>query len=144
MTCTPQVHYLQSGTPPDAANVDVAVYCTDKSWNMIILRYFNPVGAHPSGTIGEDPRGIPNWWEMRGWAYDAVSSREHFFCMLVYFSLPSALCRMCSRCVLENATASCMRVLLERDLSEQVLGEVCSVQSRPSSVHRSSLVVSPS
>lgn len=27
---------------------------------MIILRYFNPVGAHPSGTIGEDPTGVPN------------------------------------------------------------------------------------
>ncbi|MCP9261015.1 UDP-glucose 4-epimerase [Dirofilaria immitis] len=32
----------------------------DKSWNIIILRYFNPVGAHPSGLIGEDPKGIPN------------------------------------------------------------------------------------
>jgi len=29
-------------------------------WRMAILRYFNPVGAHPSGRIGEDPRGIPN------------------------------------------------------------------------------------
>ena len=29
-------------------------------WRIAILRYFNPVGAHPSGTIGEDPRGIPN------------------------------------------------------------------------------------
>jgi UDP-glucose 4-epimerase len=26
----------------------------------VVLRYFNPVGAHPSGTIGEDPNGIPN------------------------------------------------------------------------------------
>uniref|UniRef100_A0AC35TM35 UDP-glucose 4-epimerase n=1 Tax=Rhabditophanes sp. KR3021 TaxID=114890 RepID=A0AC35TM35_9BILA len=32
----------------------------DKSWNIIILRYFNPVGAHFSGNIGEDPKGIPN------------------------------------------------------------------------------------
>ncbi len=32
----------------------------DKSWNVAILRYFNPVGAHESGTIGEDPNGIPN------------------------------------------------------------------------------------
>uniref|UniRef100_A0A915PTC9 UDP-N-acetylglucosamine 4-epimerase n=1 Tax=Setaria digitata TaxID=48799 RepID=A0A915PTC9_9BILA len=32
----------------------------DKKWNIIILRYFNPVGAHPSGLIGEDPKGIPN------------------------------------------------------------------------------------
>lgn len=31
----------------------------DPSWNICILRYFNPVGAHPSGIIGEDPNGIP-------------------------------------------------------------------------------------
>jgi UDP-glucose 4-epimerase len=30
------------------------------SWSLISLRYFNPVGAHPSGQIGEDPNGIPN------------------------------------------------------------------------------------
>jgi UDP-glucose 4-epimerase len=29
-------------------------------WNIVLLRYFNPVGAHPSGLIGEDPLGIPN------------------------------------------------------------------------------------
>ena len=33
---------------------------TDQSWNIILLRYFNPIGAHKSGTIGEDPKGIPN------------------------------------------------------------------------------------
>lgn len=32
----------------------------DPSWNVVLLRYFNPVGAHPSGRIGEDPNGIPN------------------------------------------------------------------------------------
>jgi UDP-glucose 4-epimerase len=32
----------------------------EKDWNIVILRYFNPVGAHPSGRIGEDPNGIPN------------------------------------------------------------------------------------
>jgi UDP-glucose 4-epimerase len=31
-----------------------------KEWFVIILRYFNPVGAHPSGTLGEDPTGVPN------------------------------------------------------------------------------------
>lgn len=31
-----------------------------KAWNILILRYFNPIGAHPSGRIGEDPQGIPN------------------------------------------------------------------------------------
>ncbi|KAK1265491.1 UDP-glucose 4-epimerase 1 [Acorus gramineus] len=33
---------------------------SDSDWKIILLRYFNPVGAHPSGVIGEDPRGIPN------------------------------------------------------------------------------------
>lgn len=32
----------------------------DNEWNVILLRYFNPIGAHESGTIGEDPNGIPN------------------------------------------------------------------------------------
>ena len=36
------------------------LYKADNSWNIAILRYFNPVGAHESGTIGEDPNGIPN------------------------------------------------------------------------------------
>ena len=32
----------------------------DPQWNVVLLRYFNPIGAHKSGTIGEDPNGIPN------------------------------------------------------------------------------------
>jgi UDP-glucose 4-epimerase len=36
------------------------VYISDPSFNAILLRYFNPVGAHESGLIGEDPNGIPN------------------------------------------------------------------------------------
>ena len=32
----------------------------DKEWSVVLLRYFNPIGAHESGRIGEDPRGIPN------------------------------------------------------------------------------------
>ena len=36
------------------------IYVSDKDWTVTILRYFNPVGAHKSGRIGEDPRGIPN------------------------------------------------------------------------------------
>ncbi|PYF79851.1 UDP-galactose 4-epimerase [Marinomonas alcarazii] len=35
-------------------------YASDTRWNVSLLRYFNPVGAHPSGLMGEDPRGIPN------------------------------------------------------------------------------------
>ena len=36
------------------------VYKADNSWNVILLRYFNPIGAHKSGRIGENPNGIPN------------------------------------------------------------------------------------
>ena len=36
------------------------MYVADNEWNVILLRYFNPVGAHRSGRIGEDPNGIPN------------------------------------------------------------------------------------
>ena len=36
------------------------IYTSDPTWNICILRYFNPVGAHQSGLIGEEPQGIPN------------------------------------------------------------------------------------
>lgn len=36
------------------------IYVADNEWNIVILRYFNPIGAHESGLIGEDPAGIPN------------------------------------------------------------------------------------
>ena len=36
------------------------MYVSDNSWGIAVLRYFNPVGAHKSGLIGEDPNGIPN------------------------------------------------------------------------------------
>ncbi|SPD72304.1 UDP-galactose-4-epimerase [uncultured Desulfobacterium sp.] len=36
------------------------LHMSDPSWNIALLRYFNPVGAHESGSIGEDPNGIPN------------------------------------------------------------------------------------
>ncbi|MCI8633318.1 MAG: UDP-glucose 4-epimerase GalE [Lachnospiraceae bacterium] len=36
------------------------VHTADPEWNIILLRYFNPIGAHKSGLIGEDPQGIPN------------------------------------------------------------------------------------
>ena len=41
-------------------NIMQDVYKADNEWNIILLRYFNPVGAHESGLIGEDPKGIPN------------------------------------------------------------------------------------
>ena len=36
------------------------VYISDNTWSIILLRYFNPIGAHESGIIGENPNGIPN------------------------------------------------------------------------------------
>lgn len=36
------------------------LYISDNSWSIVLLRYFNPIGAHESGLIGEDPSGIPN------------------------------------------------------------------------------------
>ena len=36
------------------------VYAADNEWNVVLLRYFNPIGAHECGDIGEDPTGIPN------------------------------------------------------------------------------------
>ncbi len=53
---------------------DLAI--ADPSWSIALLRYFNPVGAHKSGRIGEDPRGIPNNL-MPYIAQVAVGRREH-------------------------------------------------------------------
>lgn len=36
------------------------IVISDPEWSVVLLRYFNPIGAHPSGLIGEDPSGIPN------------------------------------------------------------------------------------
>ena len=52
------------------------LYTSDNSFKIAILRYFNPVGAHESGTIGEDPNGIPNNL-MPFIAQTAVGKREY-------------------------------------------------------------------
>ena len=41
-------------------NILQDLYVSDNSWSIVILRYFNPIGAHKSGLIGENPNGIPN------------------------------------------------------------------------------------
>ncbi len=41
-------------------NILQDLFQSDPEWNIVILRYFNPIGAHKSGLIGEDPNGIPN------------------------------------------------------------------------------------
>ena len=44
----------------------------DPKWNVVLLRYFNPIGAHQSGMIGENPNGIPNTYAL----YHSNSSRN--------------------------------------------------------------------
>ena len=41
-------------------NILKDVYASNNKWSITLLRYFNPIGAHKSGTMGEDPKGIPN------------------------------------------------------------------------------------
>ena len=55
---SPTNPYGQSKLMVDQIMADVAV--SDATWSMTSLRYFNPVGAHRSGLMGEDPQGIPN------------------------------------------------------------------------------------
>jgi len=55
---SPTNPYGQSKLMVDQIMADVSI--SDTAWSMTSLRYFNPVGAHPSGLMGEDPQGIPN------------------------------------------------------------------------------------
>jgi UDP-glucose 4-epimerase len=56
--CAPESPYAESKLMCE--NILAAMRASDPSWRTGVLRYFNPVGAHPSGLIGEDPNGIPN------------------------------------------------------------------------------------
>jgi len=67
-TVLPLREDLPTGTPTNpygtsklmVEHVLTDLYKADNDWNIVLLRYFNPVGAHSSGRIGEDPNGIPN------------------------------------------------------------------------------------
>ena len=65
---------------------------SDGAWSVVLLRYFNPVGAHPSGRIGEDPRGIPNnlmpfiQQVGGGVILDTCAGVQWDACMVVFFS----------------------------------------------------------
>lgn len=61
----PETHPLSATNPYGQTKLVIEgilrdLYQSDPTWHIGILRYFNPVGAHTSGLIGEDPRGIPN------------------------------------------------------------------------------------
>lgn len=55
-TCTNPYGWTKSMLEQILADIQKA----DQEWNVILLRYFNPIGAHPSGIMGENPNGIPN------------------------------------------------------------------------------------
>lgn len=55
---TPTNPYGKTKTMLEEILTDMAA--ADERWNVVLLRYFNPIGAHPSGLMGEDPNGIPN------------------------------------------------------------------------------------
>ena len=55
---TPTNPYGQTKSMLEQVLTDL--YIGDSEWNVVLLRYFNPIGAHESGLIGEDPKGIPN------------------------------------------------------------------------------------
>lgn len=62
---TPETHPLAPANPygrtkRDAEELLADLCASDPEWGAISLRYFNPAGAHPSGTIGERPQGVPN------------------------------------------------------------------------------------
>jgi UDP-glucose 4-epimerase len=56
--CAPESPYAHSKLMCE--HILASLRASDPSWRTGVLRYFNPVGAHPSGLIGEDPNGIPN------------------------------------------------------------------------------------
>ena len=53
------VDILSFGSEIGSTTILQDLYKSDSEWNIAILRYFNPVGAHESGLIGEDPKGVP-------------------------------------------------------------------------------------
>jgi UDP-glucose 4-epimerase len=97
---TPYVELLGRGTTSNPYGTskamieqmleDQAVACSD--WSIALLRYFNPIGAHESGLIGEDPLGIPNNL-MPFMAQVAVGRREKLFVFGGDYSTPDGTCR---------------------------------------------------
>lgn len=59
-TCPLRVTNPYGGTKLTIENILRDLYRADERWQIVILRYFNPVGAHPSGLLGENPNGVPN------------------------------------------------------------------------------------
>lgn len=67
------------------------LYVSDKDWSICLLRYFNPIGAHKSGTMGEDPNGIPNNL-MPYITQVAIGKRDHFSVFGNDYDTPDGTC----------------------------------------------------
>jgi UDP-glucose 4-epimerase len=67
------------------------VYVSDPEWSILLLRYFNPVGAHPSGLIGENPIGVPNNL-MPYITQVAVGTRDHLNIFGDDYDTPDGTC----------------------------------------------------
>ena len=52
------------------------IYVSDKDFSCVMLRYFNPIGAHKSGLIGENPKGVPN--NLMPYICDVAISKREF------------------------------------------------------------------
>ena len=70
--CTNPYGWTKYMTEQILAGMSVA----DPEWSIVLLRYFNPIGAHESGMIGEDPRGIPN--NLMPYITQVASGRREF------------------------------------------------------------------
>ncbi|MDR2723158.1 MAG: UDP-glucose 4-epimerase GalE [Cellulomonadaceae bacterium] len=99
--------YLQSSNPYGQTKVMIERILTDTAaaasaattddettpeWRIALLRYFNPVGSHPSGTIGEDPQGIPNNL-MPYLSQVAVGRRDHLTIFGNDYPTPDGTCQ---------------------------------------------------
>lgn len=67
------------------------LYVSDKDWSICLLRYFNPIGAHKSGTMGEAPNGIPNNL-MPYITQVAIGKRDHFSVFGNDYDTPDGTC----------------------------------------------------
>lgn len=89
-TGTPQSPYGKSKLMVEQILADLQKAQPD--WSIALLRYFNPVGAHPSGDMGEDPQGIPNNL-MPYIAQVAVGRRDHLTIFGNDYPTPDGTCR---------------------------------------------------
>lgn len=86
-----------------------------QDWNAVLLRYFNPIGAHSSGQIGEDPQGIPN--NLLPYVAQVHELSEKERAHIVYSTMHDSLflTYFCHRLPLEEeSTSVCLEMITTR------------------------------